>query len=78
VWEILGAVKTEFGNFGNLLEKTKKKLQETTNVIDQAGIRSRAIERKLKTVQELPQQQTLELLGEAIEIEEDRELEDKE
>jgi len=78
VWEILGAVKTEFGNFGNLLEKTKKKLQETTNVIDQAGIRSRAIERKLKTVQELPQQQTLELLGEAIEIEEDRELEAKE
>ena len=71
VWEILGAVKTEFSNFGVVLEKTKKKLEEATNVIDKAGIRSRAIERKLRTVQELPKQQTIELLGEAIEIEED-------
>ena len=75
VWEILGAVKTEFGHFGAVLDRTKKKLQEATNVIDKAGIRSRAIERKLRTVQELPQQQTVELLGEAIEIEEDNELE---
>ena len=73
VWEILGAVKTEFGNFGVVLEKTKKKLQEATNVIDKAGIRSRAIERKLRTVQELPQEQTVALLGEAIEIEQDNE-----
>jgi DNA recombination protein RmuC len=71
VWEILGAVKTEFSNFGVVLEKTKKKLEEATNVIDKAGIRSRAIERKLRTVQELPQQQAIELLGEAIEIEQD-------
>ena len=76
VWEILGAVKSEFGNFGAILEKTKKKLQEATNVIDKAGIRSRAIERKLRTVQELPQDQTIALLGEAIEIEQDRELEE--
>lgn len=64
VWEILGAVKTEFGNFGNILEKTKKKLQEATNVIDKAGSRSRVIERKLRTVQELPQDRSVELLGE--------------
>ena len=75
VWEILGAVKTQFGSFGDVLEKTKKKLQQAANVIDQAGVRSRAIERKLRTVQELPQEQTLELLGEAIEIEEDTILE---
>ena len=75
VWEILGAVKTEFSNFGVVLDRTKKKLQEATNVIDQAGIRTRAIERKLRTVQEFPQQQTVELLGEAIEIEEDSLLE---
>ncbi|GHT64103.1 DNA recombination protein RmuC [Bacteroidia bacterium] len=75
VWEILGAVKTEFSNFGIVLDRTKKKLQEAANVIDKAGIRSRAIERKLRTVQELPQQQTVELLGEAIEIEEDNQLE---
>ena len=74
VWEILGAVKTEFGNFGNVLEKTKKKLQEAANVIDKAGVRSRAIERKLRTVQELPQEETIALLGESIEIEEDNEI----
>jgi DNA recombination protein RmuC len=75
VWEILGAVKTQFGTFGEILDKTKKKLQQATNVIDQAGVRSRAIERKLRTVQELPQEQTIELLGEAIEIEEDSRIE---
>lgn len=62
VWEILGAVKTEFSHFGGILDKTKKKLQEATNVIDQAGIRSRAIERKLKNVQELPAVKTATLL----------------
>ncbi len=71
VWEVLGAVKTEFGNFGVVLEKTKKKLQEATNVIDTAGVRSRAIERKLRTVQSLPQDQTTALLGESFEIEAD-------
>ncbi|MBN1306955.1 MAG: DNA recombination protein RmuC [Chitinispirillaceae bacterium] len=77
VWEILGAVKTEFGNFGTVLEKTKKKLHEATNVIDQAGVRSRAIERKLRKVQELPQEQTAALLGEAIEIEQDNKRDDE-
>ena len=75
VWEVLGAVKTQFSSFGDILDKTKKKLQQATNVLDQAGIRSRAIERKLRTVQELPQEQTIELLGEAIEIEEDSRIE---
>ena len=74
VWEILGAVKTEFGNFGTILEQTKKKLQQATNVIDKAGVRSRAIERKLRTVQELPQEQSIALLGESIEIEQDNEI----
>jgi len=69
VWEILGAVKTEFGNFGTVLENTKKKLQQATNEIDKAGMRSRAIERKLRTVQELPKEQTVALIGEALDIE---------
>jgi DNA recombination protein RmuC len=73
VWEVLGAVKTEFGNFGVALEKTKKKLQEATNVIDQAGVRSRAIERKLRTVQELPVERTVEVLGEAMDVDMDEE-----
>ncbi|GAA4302845.1 DNA recombination protein RmuC [Compostibacter hankyongensis] len=63
VWQLLGAVKTEFGNFGGILEKTQKKLQEASNVIEQAGVRSRAIERKLKTVQELPEAESRALLG---------------
>lgn len=54
VWNLLAAVKAEFGSFGDILDKTQKKLQEASNVIDKAGARSRAIERKLKDVQELP------------------------
>jgi DNA recombination protein RmuC len=50
VWHLLGAVKNEFGKFAGVLEKTKKKLTEASNVIDQAGVRSRAIERKLRDV----------------------------
>ena len=75
VWEILGAVKTQFSSFGDILEKTKRKLQQATNDIDKAGVRSRAIERKLRTVHVLPQEQTIELLGEAVEIEEDSRIE---
>ncbi len=70
VWEILGAVKTEFGRFGTVLEKTRKKLEEATNTIDQAGVRSRAIERKLRTVQELPHDQAQTLIGQALDLEE--------
>lgn len=54
VWDLLGAVKTEFGQFGNVLAKTKKKLIEATRTIDSSEVRTRAIERKLRDVQELP------------------------
>lgn len=54
VWALLGAVKSEFATFGDILEKTKKKLQEAGNTIDAAAVRSRAIERRLKNVQEMP------------------------
>ena len=63
VWSLLGAVKTEFGKFGDLLDKTGKKLQEAGNTIDNAARRSRAIERKLKDVQELPPAEASDLLG---------------
>lgn len=63
VWQLLGAVKTEFGNFGGILEKTQKKLQEASNVIEQAGVRSRAIEKKLRAVQELPKDEAVALIG---------------
>ena len=65
VWQLLGAVKTEFGNFGGILEKTQKKLQEASNVIEQAGVRSRAIEKKLRAVQELPKEEAVALIGQS-------------
>ncbi len=68
VWQLLGAVKTEFGKFGQVLAKTKKKLQEAGHTIDQAEIRSRAIVRKLKNVQEVSLTETVSF------IEEDQEL----
>lgn len=60
VWELLGVVKTQFGQFGDALAKTKKKLQEASNSIDRAEVRTRAIERKLRDVQELPKKDTVE------------------
>ena len=54
VWKLLGAVKNEFGKFGDILEKTKKKLDEASSSIDTAAVRTRAIERRLKGVEALP------------------------
>ncbi|MFQ5329252.1 MAG: DNA recombination protein RmuC [Thermodesulfobacteriota bacterium] len=54
VWKILGAVKSEFGKFGDILDKTHKKLQEASNTIENAARKSRTIERRLKDVQKLP------------------------
>lgn len=65
VWSLLGAVKTEFGKFGDMLEKTQKKLQEASNSIETAARKSRTIERKLKGVQELPASEAVNLLDEA-------------
>ncbi len=62
VWELLAAIKTEFGKFGDILERTKKKLQEASNVVENAGVRSRAIARKLQNVQELPAREAAKLL----------------
>ncbi|MCF8242424.1 MAG: DNA recombination protein RmuC [Melioribacteraceae bacterium] len=76
VWKLLGAVKTEFGKFGDLLDKTHKKLQEATNSIDTASRKSRTIERKLRDVQELPSTDTLNLLMSEDEDQQSREIED--
>jgi DNA recombination protein RmuC len=63
VWAVLGAVKTEFGKFGGVLEKVQKKLKQVSNDMDQAGVRTRAIERKLRDVQELPPAEAHRLLA---------------
>lgn len=57
VWQVLGAVKTEFGKFGEILAKTRKKLEEASKTIGQAESRTRAIDRKLKEVESLPPEQ---------------------
>ena len=59
VWAILGAVKSEFTKFGDILDKTQKKLQEASNTIEDASKKSRTIERKLNKVQELPVLETI-------------------
>jgi DNA recombination protein RmuC len=64
VWELLGVVKTEFSKFGEVLAKTKKKLKEASNTIGQAEVRTRAIERKLREVQEVPVAEPVELIEE--------------
>ena len=56
VWSILATVKSEFVKFGDILDKTKKKLQEAGNTIDTASQKSRTIERKLKNVESLPEE----------------------
>jgi DNA recombination protein RmuC len=53
VWTVLGVVKTEFAHFGAILEKTQKKLQEASNTVETAAVRSRAIEKKLRDVQDI-------------------------
>ena len=64
VWQVLGAVKTQFGKFGDLLDATQKKLSETANKIEQAAHTSRQIEKKLKGVEELPEQESIKMIGE--------------
>lgn len=64
VWQTLGAVKTQFGKFGDLLEGVQKKLQESANKIESAKTTSRSIERKLREVEELPEAESVKLIGE--------------
>jgi DNA recombination protein RmuC len=66
VWKILGAVKTEFGKFGVVLEKTRKQLDTVRNSIDSAGQRTRVIERKLREVETLSVTDTAGLLGDTL------------
>ena len=65
VWSVLGAVKAEFAKFGGVLDKVQKKLQEASNTVEQAATRSRVLQRKLKKVQELPEEREAKRLEEA-------------
>ena len=69
VWGVLGAIKTEFGKFGEALDATRKKLEQATKSIESAGVRTRQIERKLKGVEALPTAEAQARLGALEEIE---------
>lgn len=66
VWQILGAVKTEFVKFGDVLAKTRSQLETVTRSIDMAERRSRVMKRRLTQVQALPVEETQQVLGEHI------------
>src|SRR6201984_2480353 len=62
VWQVLSAVKTEFERFGGVLDKVNKKLEEAQKVVEEAGIRRRAMDRKLRSVEALPEVEAATLL----------------
>jgi DNA recombination protein RmuC len=72
VWRVLGAVKAEFGKFGSVLDKVRKQLDTASRTIDETGRRSRAMERKLRSVEQLPDDQAAAILalpeGQAIDL----------
>jgi DNA recombination protein RmuC len=63
VWQVLGAVKAEFGKFAEVLGKVSEKLQSAQNEIEKTGVRTRAIERQLRGVEALPAEQTTAVLN---------------
>ncbi len=75
VWRVLGAVKTEFGRFGNLLARTKDKLDQVGKTLDEAGKKSTTIARKLRDVEALPEDEADRLLindpAQVIDVDED-------
>jgi DNA recombination protein RmuC len=70
VWKILAAVKTEFGKFGDVLERVRRQLAAATNTIEETGKRTRVMEKRLKDVEHMPAAEAARLLGaDAAEIE---------
>jgi len=63
VWKTLGAVKTEFSKFGDVLDSVKSKLDQASTQIEKTGVRTRAIERRLREVESLPSEGEPGLLG---------------
>ncbi len=63
IWELLGAIKTEFAKFRETLEKAQKKIKEAENVIAEATRKTKTIESKLSSVQQLPKEESAKILG---------------
>jgi DNA recombination protein RmuC len=62
VWRVLAAVKTEFGKFGDVIDKVKHQLNTASRTIEQTGVRSRAMERKLRSLERLPEAEASKIL----------------
>lgn len=58
VWQTLSAVKTEFGRYGEVLDRVRRKLGEASKTIDDVAVRRRAIDRRLADVESLPEAET--------------------
>jgi len=70
VWRVLGGVKTEFARFEDVLAKVKRQLDAASNTIDHTGVRTRAMERKLRAVEQLPDDEAERVLDLAAPVEE--------
>lgn len=66
VWQVLGAVKTEFGKFGDVLARTRSQLETVTRSIEAAETRTRVMNRKLRDVEALPGDEAAGLLGDTL------------
>jgi DNA recombination protein RmuC len=66
VWRTLAAVKTEFGKFGDVLARTKERIDKASRELDSAGVRTRALERHLRAVDALPEPEAARVIGPAI------------
>ncbi|MCK5125117.1 MAG: DNA recombination protein RmuC [candidate division Zixibacteria bacterium] len=62
VWQVLSAVKTEFSRFGDVLDKVKRQLSTASRTIEQTGVRTRAMEKKLRAVEQLPESEASQIL----------------
>jgi DNA recombination protein RmuC len=62
VWKVLGAVKHEFDKFGSVLEKVKRQLETAGRTIDETGVRTRVMQKKLRSVEALPAETATEVL----------------
>ena len=63
---MLGAVKTEFAKFGDVIAKTKDKLDQASRTLDETGARSRAIVRELRKVESLPESESQSVLSQSL------------
>lgn len=70
VWRVLGGVKTEFAKFHDVLAKVKRQLDTASRTIDQTGVRTRAMERTLRAVEQLPDDEAERVLDLAAPVDE--------